>query len=153
MAWEESASIDWAREMRGIFSIAKAVAPLAAIRSTPSGSVQRGEEADQDGALAEAGRPPPRTAATTLTTASAAQGSPVVAPASSKRASGRPAFGARAGLDHDLVALLRELAHDLGDERDTALAGGRLGGDADPQGSGTVPERHRAIGEPTSRRR
>ena len=32
MAWEDSASIDWAREMRGIASIANAVAPVAAMR-------------------------------------------------------------------------------------------------------------------------
>jgi hypothetical protein len=44
--------------------------------------------------------------------------------------------GAVAGarLDHDLMAGRGELAHDVGHERDAALAGGRLGGDADPQG-------------------
>ena len=81
MAWEESASIDWAREMRGIFSIAKAVAPLAAIRSTPSGFVS--------GARKPISTASPSFAASsadggaTLTIASASQGSPVVAPASS----------------------------------------------------------------------
>ncbi len=39
MAWEDSASIDWAREMRGIASIANAVAPVAAIACSPSALV------------------------------------------------------------------------------------------------------------------
>ena len=63
-----------------------------------------------------------------------------MAPASVKSGVGQPGVLARAGLDHDFVALARELAHDVGDERDATLAGGRLGGDADPQGSGTVPD-------------
>ena len=35
LAWEDSASALWAREVRGISSMAKAVAPVLAIRSTP----------------------------------------------------------------------------------------------------------------------
>ena len=83
MAWEDSASIDWAREMRGIASIANAVAPVAAIACRPS-------------ALVSGARKPIRTVSpprrwvssweggATLTTASASQtAAPSVAPASS----------------------------------------------------------------------
>ena len=123
---------------------------MAASRSMPSGSVSGREEADQD-------RAPRRGAAASSadggTTLSDRVGVPRVAGAwrrpRCRAASGRPASSPAPGLDHDLVALLRELAHDVGDERDAALAGGRLGGDADPQGSGTVPERVIGCGQVT----
>ena len=76
----------------------------------------------------------------TLTTASASQ-TPLA-----ERGAGRlevrvgdAGAGAGAGLDDHLMARRGELAHDVRDERDAALAGGRLGGDADPQGAGPYP--------------
>ena len=127
----------WAREMRGIASIANAVAPVAAIRSQALGVRARGEEADED----VLGGQPARVAAGghaddrlgLVGVAEPGAGLLVVGV-------GDRGLGARAGLEHDLVARRGELAHDVGNERHAALAGGRLGGDSDPQGSGTVPE-------------
>ena len=139
MAWEDSASIDWAREMRGIVSIANAVAPLAAIRSTPSWFVS--------GARKPISTEPPsfgRLLRRRRRDLDDRVGLPGIAGGRAgllEEGVGQARAGARAGLEHDLVARRRELAHDLGNERDAALAGGRLGGDADPQGSGTVSER------------
>ena len=48
---------------------------------------------------------------------------------------------AGAGLEHDLVALLDELAHDVGHERDAALALGGLLGDSDLHEGGNLYER------------
>ena len=45
VAWEESASIDWARVMRGIASIAKLVTPASAKARTVSG--ERGDQGNQ----------------------------------------------------------------------------------------------------------
>src|SRR4051812_28970165 len=81
LPWLERASIDWAREMRGIASMAIAVTPAEARGRTPS-------------ELVSGSRKPMRVApwpslatssgvgGATLTTMSALQGSPIVAPAS-----------------------------------------------------------------------
>ena len=126
--------------MRGIFSIAKAVAPAGGDPLDALLVRERGEEADQDAASPSfAGLLGRR-----RRDLDDRVGLPGVAGGGAgllEEGVGQARAGARAGLEHDLVARRRELAHDLGNERDAALAGGRLGGDADPQGSGTVPER------------
>ena len=126
--------------MRGIFSIAKRGDVVLRQPLDPLGVGERGEEADEDAPLPEPAR--------LLRVRRDHLDHRVRAPGVPGRGSGlgeevvrQAGVGAGARLDHHLVALPGELAHDLGHERDTALAGGRLGGDSDPQGSGTVPER------------
>jgi hypothetical protein len=55
---------------------------------------------------------------------------------------------ARAGLDGDRVARGDELAHDVRDERDAALAGRGLGGDADLHAAGNLREEQDAAPVP-----
>jgi hypothetical protein len=78
VACEDSASIDCAREIRGIASIAKAVAPVRAIAETLSPSVRGARKPISTWSEV---RPPGGPGATRATT-SAVQGSPTEPPAS-----------------------------------------------------------------------
>ena len=151
MACEDSASIDCAREIRGIASIANAVAPVCAQRRVAGArwSAARGSRPAPSPARAA---PTPRASggATLATTSASHAPSPSVAPAASNSASGIPAAAPAPGSTHDLVALAGELAHDVGHERDAPLALGRLLGDPDPHGGGNLYE---ARGDVRRRRR
>ena len=130
VAWLESASIDCAREMRGIASIANAVAPVAAIALMSGAVGQRAEEADQHGLARRAGRSRPRRRDDL--------GDDVGAPRVADRRAGLGEL-ARRGRRPPRPrrprprprGRRRQAPHDVGDERHAALAGGRLLGDSD----------------------
>ena len=141
MAWLDSASIDCAREMRGIASIANAVAPVFAIAWLPA-------------PLVSGARKPTRTESDLSDPDLALLrrrdlGDHVGVPgAVAERRAGLleqlvrdSRLRAGAGLEQHLVALLGELAHDVGHERDAALALGGLLGDSDLHERGKLYER------------
>ncbi|ORW70770.1 hypothetical protein AWC23_16175 [Mycobacterium saskatchewanense] len=80
LAWEESASIVWARDIRGTDSIAKPVTPASRSRSPTSGRV-RGARKPIRRAPAFIRLISVSVGGLTLTTTSAGQGSPMTAPA------------------------------------------------------------------------
>jgi hypothetical protein len=110
VACEDSASIDCAREIRGIASIANAVAPVAAIARAPS-------------AFVSGARKPIRTESPLsreLSSGATTFGDHLGLPGIGERRAGlleqrvRDARGlARAHLHHDGVAAAGQLAHDL----------------------------------------
>ena len=125
--------------MRGIASIAKAVAPVAASALVPAPLVSGARKPTSTDSPVSA----PSSwgwGGATLATTSAGPGA--VADRGARRGVelvGDAGDGARAALEHDLVALARELAHDVGHERDAPLALDRLFRDADLHERGNLP--------------
>ena len=167
-ACEDSASIDCARLIRGIASIAKLVAPDAAIARIASPPVNGCR--NPISTLSDRSRPiSSDVGVATLTTTSAsytpAGSSTIRAPASSYWLSG---ISAPAPAPRSTTTSIpppsppRQLAHDLGHERHTSLALRRLLGDSDlHSGAGAyrlspalgLNSRRRTPGSPRSGRR
>ena len=132
-AIELSASIFCAREMRGMLSIASAVTPFAARRSSRSGILRRPEETDQHLALAEqvdfVGVPLRVSSGArtfrmmSLSAQSARVSATTVAPACRIRVVAEIRALAGAGFDRDGKAQLQELSDDVRRDRDPQLAG------------------------------
>ena len=126
--------------MRGIASIANAVAPVARDGLVARAVGQRGEEADEDAVGPERGD------LAVLRRRDLRHHVGLPGAVAERRAGvreqrvGDPGRGARAGLDHDLVALADQLAHDVGHERDPPLALHRLLRDPDPHERGNLSQ-------------
>src|SRR5881409_3613952 len=136
VAWEESASIDWARVMRGIDSMAKAVTPREALDSFPVG--ERLQEPDQDLPVAQLAH---------LVVARFSHfGDELRGPRIADRGAGVGERGvgergglARALLDDDLDSV--ELGNERRHERNSPLPGRSLPGHANLHGRRTLSVR------------
>ena len=133
-AWLESASIDWARLIRGTDSIAKLVAPVCAIALIVSPAVSGARKPISTPSACSRSTSSALGGATLTTTSdsyTAPASSTIRAPACSYCSSGirAPAPAPRSTTTSRPSTL--ELAHDFRDQRHAAFAFGRLPGNSD----------------------